>query len=91
MKDLPGNVSAYKKTPEFSETSVPQGLLNDHTTKDGIWGKIVILEGKLEYVIQEPTKEYIELSTDNFGIVEPTIKHHIKPLGRVKFYVEFYR
>lgn len=39
MKDLPVNVSPYKRTPEFTEESVPTGLLNDHTTKDGVWGK----------------------------------------------------
>lgn len=91
MKDFPDNVSAYKRTPEFSETSIPKGILNDHNTKDGVWGKIVILEGKLEYIIQEPKKESIVLSTEKFGVVEPTIKHHVKPLGNVKFYVEFYR
>ena len=91
MKELPENVSAYKKTPEFTEETVPQGLLNDHNTKEGVWGKIVILEGQLEYTIQEPELEVIELNPNHYGVVEPTIKHHIKPLGSVKFYVEFYR
>lgn len=91
MKDLPDNVSAYKRTSEFTEASVPQGLLNDHGTKEGVWGKIVILEGALEYTIQEPWKETIKLSRENFGVIEPAVKHHIKPLGQVKFYVEFYR
>ncbi|MGO3739775.1 MAG: DUF1971 domain-containing protein [Marinomonas foliarum] len=91
MKELPKNVSAYKKTPEFSEETVPKGLLNDHNTKDGVWGKIVILEGELEYIIQEPKKESILLNSQKYGVVEPTIKHHIKPMGKVRFYVEFYR
>ena len=54
-------------------------------------GKMVILKGKLEYTIQEPELEVVELSPHKFGVVEPTISHHIKPLGTVKFYVEFYR
>jgi len=91
MKALPENIAAYKKTSEFSESSVPKGLLNDHNTKEGVWGKIVILEGKLEYIIQEPEHESIVLDTEKYGVVEPTIKHHIKPLGQVRFYVEFYR
>ncbi len=91
MKDFPENVSSYKKTPEFTETSIPKGLLNDHNTKDGVWGKIVILEGELEYIIQEPKKETVVLSPEKFGVVKPTIKHHVKPLGQVRFYVEFYR
>ncbi len=91
MKILPQDVVAYKQTPVFTEDSVPRGLLRDHNTREGVWGKIVILEGTLEYRIQEPDLEVIELSPDKFGVVEPKIKHHIKPLGSVRFYVEFYR
>lgn len=91
MKELPSNVTSYKKTPVFTEESVPAGLLNDHNTKEGVWGKIVILEGGLEYTIQEPEIEVIQLDPSKFGVVEPTIKHHIKPLGSVKFYVDFHR
>ena len=91
MKDLPTNVSAYKNTPEFTEETIPVGLLKDHNTKAGVWGKIVILSGELEYTIQEPEVEVIVLCDSNHGVVEPTILHHIKPLGSVRFYVEFYR
>ena len=54
-------------------------------------GKIVILDGALEYAIQEPMLEVVKLGPSKFGIVEPNIKHHIKPLGSVRIYVEFYR
>ncbi|WHI53190.1 DUF1971 domain-containing protein [Microbulbifer sp. MLAF003] len=91
MKELPPGITPYKKTPEFTEKDIPPGLLKDHNTKEGVWGKIVILSGSLEYTIQEPEVEIVELSPKKFGVVEPTIRHHIKPLGNVKFYVEFYR
>ncbi|WP_444893763.1 DUF1971 domain-containing protein [Microbulbifer sp. TRSA001] len=91
MKELPGCIAPYKKTPEFTEENIPPGLLKDHTTKEGVWGKIIILAGSLEYTIQEPEVEIVELSPERSGVVEPTVKHHIKPLGAVKFYVEFYR
>lgn len=91
MKILPSNVKPYKKTPEFTELTVPAGLLKDHQTKSGVWGKIVILYGALEYTIIEPELDVTELSNSKHGVVEPTILHHIKPLGKVRFYVEFYR
>ncbi len=90
MKSLPDNVVAYKKTPEFDESSLPKGLLNNHQTKEGVWGKIILLEGKLLYTINEP-KEEIYLDANNSGVVEPTVYHQVKPLGKVRFYVEFYR
>jgi len=91
MKELPKDVFAYKKTPDFTQENVPAGLLNEHNTKDGVWGKIVVIEGKLEYIIQEPEVEVVVLNLNYYGVVEPTILHRIKPLGAVTFYVEFYR
>ena len=90
MKSLPSNVAPYKKTDVFNETSVPQGLLNNHRTLPGVWGKIVVLEGTLKYVIEGQEKEY-ELSSDRLGVVEPQVIHHVKPMGKVTFYVEFYK
>ena len=91
MKDLPNNVVAYKRTPDFTQASVPTGLLENHNTKMGVWGKIVVLDGELEYTIEEPSVEVIVLNKGVFGVVEPQIKHRVKPLGVVRFYVEFYR
>lgn len=91
MKVLPENVSSYKRTPEFDENSVPPGLLHAHQTKDAVWAKIVILEGSLQYTINEPEKEVLILDETLHGVVEPTVLHEVKPLGRVRFYVEFYR
>jgi len=90
MKSLPSNVSAYKRTDVFNETSVPKGLLNDHRTLPGVWGKIVVLEGSLQYTIVEEQSEY-ELNVEKFGVVEPEVTHHVKPNGKVSFYVEFYK
>ena len=91
MKALPEDVIAYKKTPEFDELSVPKGLLNAHQTKQGVWGKIVILEGQLQYTITKPEVEVVVLTENSYGVVEPEIFHEVKPLGKVRFYVEFYR
>jgi tellurite resistance-related uncharacterized protein len=91
MKQLPNDVLPYKRTPEFTEITVPKGLLHEHQTKEAVWGKIVILEGKLQYTINEPKIEVIILDQDNIGIVEPTVRHEVKPLGQVRFYVEFYK
>ncbi len=91
MKALPEDVIAYKKTPEFDELSVPKGLLNAHQTKQGVWGKIVILEGQLQYTINKPEIEVVVLTENSYGVVEPEIFHEVKPLGNVRFYVEFYR
>jgi tellurite resistance-related uncharacterized protein len=89
MKSLPDNVVSYKRTPEFSEDTIPEGLLKNHQTKTDVWGKIIVLSGHLLYTIQEPFEEII-LDINTHGVVEPTVLHQVKPEGAVRFYVEFY-
>lgn len=91
MKPLPLGVQVYKRTPEFNATSVPAGLLRAHSTKAGTWGRIVVVEGRLRYRILEPHREEHLLDPDHPGIVEPTVRHEVEPVGDVRFHVEFYR
>lgn len=91
MKNLPINVVPYKRTSEFTNFSVPTGLLHAHNTKAKVWGKIVVLEGSLTYRILEPIVEEIPLNVWNFGVIEPTVKHEVVPQNGVRFYVQFYR
>lgn len=91
MKEIPASATAYKKTPEFTEETVPVGLLKAHQTKEGTWGKINVTEGRLRYRILEPEFEELVLSPDVFGVVEPTILHEVEPEGKVRFHVEFFR
>jgi len=91
VKALPSAVEFYRRTPEFTETSIPDGLRKSHRTKAGVWGRIVILEGRLLYrVLRSPVEEEI-LDSENPGVVEPGIEHEVKPLGTVRFFVEFHR
>lgn len=91
MLDLPKTVSKYKETNHFNEVTVPKGLLKDHSTAKNVWGKINILEGEIEYTICKNPVEVVLLDREKSGIVEPEQLHFIKPLGKVLFYVEFYR
>lgn len=89
MKTLPSNVKAYKRTPLFTGESIPAALLNKHNTKAGSWGLINVEEGELEYQI-ENGESYI-LSPSFPGVVEPEVFHHVRAIGKVVFYVEFYQ
>jgi tellurite resistance-related uncharacterized protein len=91
VKDLPASVKPYKKTPNFTADSIPKGLLKAHQTKQGTWGKIVVVHGRLLYRILEPEVFEVTLTAHNFGVVEPQVLHEIAPLGEVELYVEFYK
>ena len=91
MKSLPAEVSPYRQTPVFTEETVPVGLLKSHSTKAGTWGRIVVLEGRLRYRILAPSLEERVLDPRNPGVVEPQVAHEVKPLGKLRFYVEFFK
>ncbi len=91
MKDLPDSVTSYNKSPEFTEETVPAGLLKAHQTKEGTWGKINVSEGYLRYRILEPELEEVLLSKEVYGVVEPTVLHEVEPEGKVRFHVEFFK
>ncbi|HTO41727.1 MAG TPA: DUF1971 domain-containing protein [Rhizomicrobium sp.] len=91
---LPPEVRPYGRTGEFSEATVPQALLKAHSTREGAWALIHVVQGKLTYRITDPrrpTQEWILSPETQPGVVEPTILHEVAPLGAVRFYVEFYR
>lgn len=96
MPVLPPDVVQYSQVPGkgkfFTKTSVPKGLLKQHTTKKGTWGVIRVSAGKLEYQINEPDVTSFELCTGVLGIIEPTVLHQVKPLtDDLEFVVEFHR
>lgn len=91
MKSIPEGAVAYRRTAEFNEENLPEVWLRPHSTKRGRWAKITVLEGQLLYVINGELREEILLDADHFGVVEPGVGHFIKPLGKARFYLEFYR
>ena len=91
MKALPEAVRPYKRTPIFTEATIPPGLLKQHTTKAGTWAKIVVLEGRLLYRIVAPEASECLLTPDRYGVVEPQVPHEVEPDGPVRFFVEFHR
>ena len=88
--EWPQALLAYQRTPEFTAETIPAGLRKDHSTKQGVWARIVILEGVLHYQVDALGASF-ELTPGLPGIVVPEVQHHVAPVGAVRFYVEFYR
>jgi tellurite resistance-related uncharacterized protein len=90
MNKIPASFAAYRKTPTFTPETVPKGLLREHRTKAGVWGKIVVLKGSLRYrILRDPVEEHV-LRPDRHGVVEPEVPHEVAFLDDGEFYVEFY-
>jgi tellurite resistance-related uncharacterized protein/hemerythrin-like domain-containing protein len=91
MPRLPPNAACYKETAVFDETSVPAGLLASHTLRAGTWGEIVVLEGRLDYVIESDPVLSTTLRPGVAGNVAPEQPHHVRLQPGARFKVRFLR
>ena len=89
--ELPDGFAPYKRTPEFDETSIPDGLRKQHTTRAGVWAVIHVLSGQLRYVVEPPLASERVLDPEHTGIVVPELAHRVEPVGHVRFFVEFHK
>jgi tellurite resistance-related uncharacterized protein len=90
-REMPGGFEAYRRTAVFSEASIPDGLLKNHTTKRGVWGLIHVERGRLEYHVFAPFHTQEVLTPESPGVVLPEVEHRVAASGEVSFYVEFWR
>lgn len=87
----PKDLVRYAETPVFNETSVPKKLTSLHDTKPGVWGKIVVLSGELDYIIPGDPDRVEQLCPNKKGWIKPQEIHRVSMTGPVEFKVEFYR
>jgi tellurite methyltransferase len=91
MPSLPDGVAMYKQTAEFDERTLPQALRSRHALKAGTWGRVVVLEGRLLYVIEREPQAAFVLTPELPGIVAPEVPHHVESRGPVRLRIEFHR
>ncbi len=91
MPRLPSGVTEYKRTPTFDAATTPPGLRARHTTKDGVWGEIVVVAGRVLYVIEDEEDASFVLGAAVPGVIAPQAPHHVEPYDDARFFVRFLR
>lgn len=86
----PRGLVGYKRTAEFTETTIPAALLRDHATKDGVWARLHILNGSLHFIDQVGNWE-TTLPIGVHEVIFPGRLHRVAPTETVRFFVEFCR
>jgi tellurite resistance-related uncharacterized protein len=89
--EIPLGYEPYRRTPDFDESSVPEALLRLHATRRGIWARIHITRGSIDYHVHAPFNRRERLTPTSPGVVLPEVKHHVALSGQVSFFVEFWR
>jgi tellurite methyltransferase len=85
---IPDEAKVYKSTPVFTADTVPKGLLGEHSLKNGVWGKLVVLEGSVDFCEGELRQS---LDQGDSWTILPEVVHHLCLTGAVKLRVDFLR
>ncbi len=88
---LPDGLELVRTTATFDETSVPAGLLAAHRVADGVWGRLVVLDGALRFVFEDDPDGATTVSSGHHQVIPPGRPHHLELDGPVRFHVEFHR
>lgn len=92
--EIPKNFYRYKQTDVWTNETIPELILHRHNTKAGVYGKIMVMEGALEYTVFRDVRGEIDftavIEAGSFGIAAPGQWHQVAPIGQVKMMVEFY-
>jgi len=89
--ELPDGLEKYAETPVFTDKTVPLKLTNLHDTKVGVWGKLRVHKGALDYIIPGPPQESKKVSQGEYAIIEPRVLHKVTLEEQTEFSVEFYK
>lgn len=89
-KGKPMPPEPYGSSPVFDENTLPDALRNHHTTKEGVWGLLRVLEGRVTLVFPE-TGDEIEVNPKDPAPLPPAKLHYVKTHGPMRMQVDFYR
>ena len=88
---LPEGLVNYSQTPVFTAQNVPEKLTSVHNTKAGLWGKLVVITGGVDYFIPSQSESPAHLQKGDIGIIEPGVDHYVRLSDDASFKVEFYK
>lgn len=85
------DMELVRTTPIFDAETVPPGLLRAHRIAAGVWGRVVVEAGRLEFVFEDESRGTTTLSAGDSLTIPPSTPHHVVLDESVTFYIEFYR
>ncbi len=87
--ELPEGLRLLRTSPEWTEHTVPAGLLRSHHLAVGAWGRIVVHDGKLRFFAATAPVIEAELGCGETQAIPPEVEHEVEPLGPVRFTIDF--
>lgn len=93
MPKLPEGLTLSETGPTYCRDNFPENMKADFKTSEGVWGKVVVAKGMLQFVVDAdgPASRGFLIDPMFPGIVAPGLSHSLSPaMGDVEFYIEYY-
>ena len=88
---MPEGLEHVRTTDTFNNETVPAGLLRAHRVADGVWGRLVVYSGAVDFVFDDSPDEAITVPAAGSVDIPPAREHHVVLDGPATFAVEFHR
>jgi tellurite resistance-related uncharacterized protein len=89
--ELPSGLEHVRTTEVFDEDRHPAGLRRAHRVADGVWARLVVHSGELDFVFEDDVEHPIRARVDRPVVIPPGRHHHVATIGPVTFTIEFHR
>ena len=88
---MPSGLRLVRATPEYTDATVPVGLLAAHRVADGVWGRLRVRAGTVGFVFETEPSTNHDVSAGGYIDIAPTVAHRVEPRPGCRFVVEFWR
>ena len=87
---IPPGLEPAGNSLEFTESTIPDALLYEHSLAAGRWGVLNVIEGSLRFVDLEKGEEHTVSAPGQIAI-RPEAPHHVALDGEVRCRIDFFR
>ncbi|WP_432559001.1 DUF1971 domain-containing protein [Granulicoccus sp. GXG6511] len=91
MLKLPDDVVLARVTDDWTPETAPVGLGRAHRVAEGVWGRLVVREGSVNFIFEDAPDDVITVRAGEGQVIPPQRPHHVEFAGPATFAVEFYR
>lgn len=88
---IPEDAARLRVAGPFDQDSLPAGLRRDHSLKAGSWGRLLLIEGEIEFHWDDSAGGSVKLQAPAEIVVPPTVVHHLAGEGPFLLLIVFYR
>ena len=88
---LPPGLVYVRTTDVFDHDHHPAGLRRAHRVADGVWARLLVRSGELDFVFEDEPDQPIAVGADGAIVIPPGRLHHVEFSGPVAFVLEFHR